>query len=236
MAEKKLLASLSDAQKQCYVIFKTLVKQTVEPYSAISSYCLKTTLFWTLERIPKIIWDDPIHGLASGFFGLLDMLIHFLAGWRIPQYFIPESDLAVHGPPEHIPPAGCGDWWHPRQRPPGGTGALRFQYEFQGVGARPLCFGLHPTMQRRRTFPCRTDDNRPRARRDSPTRPKRGKKCDPRRLRPRSALTRLRRQSCGGLQDRVGGPPQNAPKRAPGETPAGHNATTTGRRAHHPAR
>ncbi|KAK2142534.1 hypothetical protein LSH36_942g01046 [Paralvinella palmiformis] len=102
MAEKMLLASLPLAQRQCFIIFKILVKDAIAPYTAITSYCLKTTLFWTLERIPTRLWTDAIHGLATGFLGLLDILIKFLASFCIPHYFIPENNLLAFVSKEHI--------------------------------------------------------------------------------------------------------------------------------------
>ncbi|KAK2160581.1 hypothetical protein LSH36_130g04007 [Paralvinella palmiformis] len=99
--EQMLIETLSLKQKQCYVIFKTLVKYVTSPHAAISSYCLLNTLFWTMERIPNRIWDAEF-SLGLCFKSLLDLLIYYLVNHDLPQYFIPTCNLIGPIPRDHI--------------------------------------------------------------------------------------------------------------------------------------
>ena len=96
VAEKHLLISLSNKQRQCFIIFKTIIKFCLGPDSPISSYCLKTTFLWALEEMPLEEWEDSLTGCGRGFMFLLDKLIEFIKNYNIPQYFIPENNLIVH--------------------------------------------------------------------------------------------------------------------------------------------
>ena len=98
MAEKRLIQMLTVIQKQSYLICKMLLKDQLTPGMAFSSYCLKTTLLWTMEMVPAEVWEDCNAGLAAGVLAILDKLIYFLADHRIPMYFMPHNNLIEHVP------------------------------------------------------------------------------------------------------------------------------------------
>ena len=95
-----LAQELSVIQRQVYMAFKYLVKETVKGLKGIVTYHLKTTLFWTVEKSPKEIWCED--NLAECLYLLLDNFILFLAQKRLPNYFIPESNLFEHLSSDHI--------------------------------------------------------------------------------------------------------------------------------------
>ncbi len=99
--EQRLIATLTGCQKQCYVVFKTLVKYVTSPQTGVSSYCLLNTMFWFMERMPERVWNDDF-SIASCFKSLLDLFIYYLVNRYLPHYFIPDSNLIAAVPREHI--------------------------------------------------------------------------------------------------------------------------------------
>ena len=102
MAEQKLVRSLTLVQRQCYIICKMLIKHILAGEMEFSSYCLKTTLLWTLEKTPSHLWNHPHTGLGAGVLAFLDNFIYFLTEHRVPMYFIPETNLIGHIPMRSI--------------------------------------------------------------------------------------------------------------------------------------
>ena len=112
IAEQKLIKCLLPIQKQAYIICKLLVKYVLTPESSntslessgmsFSTYCLKTTLFWSMEKTPPDCWADYGTGLAVGVLSILDNLIQFLASHSVPMYFIPENNIIEHIPRRDI--------------------------------------------------------------------------------------------------------------------------------------
>ena len=100
LRENEIVSMMSTTQKQSFIIFKRIVTYSLSDDSVLSTYCLKTVLFWTMEKLPKKKWDDDIHGLGFGVIFLMDTIIHFLVDCNIPQYFIPENNL-IHGKNPH---------------------------------------------------------------------------------------------------------------------------------------
>lgn len=90
-AEAKLALSLSDTQRQCYLLFKCLLQDSLALPKVLKSYHLKDMLFWVCEDIPTTQWRQD--NLATIYLHLVDRLLHCLVGHRLPQYFIPENNL-----------------------------------------------------------------------------------------------------------------------------------------------
>ena len=93
---KKIIEQITSAQRQCYIIFKTLVKYKLGANIHFSTYCLKTIFLWNLEKIPRKQWEHLFSGLAGSFTSMLNDLIHGLTEHNIQQYYIPQSNLIDH--------------------------------------------------------------------------------------------------------------------------------------------
>ncbi|ELT99594.1 hypothetical protein CAPTEDRAFT_224084 [Capitella teleta] len=101
-AERALANSLTDIHRQCYVLLKVLVKGTLEPAQFISSYHLKTLLFWSCERFPQSMWQKDDASLGTCFLALLDELQHCLINRNLPHYFYPDNNLFSHIAPDFM--------------------------------------------------------------------------------------------------------------------------------------
>ena len=99
-AESKLALSLSDTQRQTYLLFKCLLQHSLSLPKELKSYYLKSILFWACEDIPAIQWTRD--NLATTYLCLIDRLLHCLAGRRLPHYFIPENNLFDTVPDDFI--------------------------------------------------------------------------------------------------------------------------------------
>ena len=90
-AESKLALSLTDTQRQCYLLLKCLLQDSLALPKVLKSYHLKNILFWACEDIPTTQWTHD--NLATIYLYLVDRLLHCLVNHRLPQYFIPENNL-----------------------------------------------------------------------------------------------------------------------------------------------
>ncbi|KAI0227343.1 hypothetical protein LSAT2_022172, partial [Lamellibrachia satsuma] len=95
VAERTLARKLTDAQRQCYILLKTIVMRELNHCSVLSSYHLKTVFLWQCEKIPATEWSTET-GLATNFLWLLDELVYCVASHHLPHYFIPEVNLFEH--------------------------------------------------------------------------------------------------------------------------------------------
>ena len=97
LAETRLLEALTDKQWKCFYILKHLIhKQFGEFHSfskALSTYHVKTVIFWACETKPLPLWDL---NTGSCILGLLDDLIHAYTSAQLPHYFIPECNILVN--------------------------------------------------------------------------------------------------------------------------------------------
>ena len=55
-AESKLALSLTDTQRQCYLLLKCLLQDSLALPKVLKSYHLKNILFWACEDIPATQW------------------------------------------------------------------------------------------------------------------------------------------------------------------------------------
>ena len=101
VAERTLARSLSDAQRQCYILLKLIVMRQLSHCSALCLYHIKTVFLWQCEKIPASEWSMDI-GLAANFLWLLDELLQCVATRDLPHYFIPEINLFDHIHPDFL--------------------------------------------------------------------------------------------------------------------------------------
>lgn len=101
MAEVEICKEFSEKQKQCSMLFKLAVMNTLKQESPstehkLSSYHLKTVLWWVCENIAPQKWTRDTIG--SCLLALLDQLLEFLFRRNIPNYFLPENNMISHFP------------------------------------------------------------------------------------------------------------------------------------------
>lgn len=94
VAENKLVSLWNDTQRQCYVLLKVLALEALSPPKILSSYHLKTVLFWACDDIPSHIWIP--RNISICLLIVLDRLLHCLISHNIPNYFMPGSNLIAH--------------------------------------------------------------------------------------------------------------------------------------------
>ena len=101
-AEQKLMKSKGLGNRNyCFRIFKMAIKENISSTcSLLTSYHLKTLLFWASERHPPDRWSDE--NLAVCFLGLLDDLLHSLANCSCPHYFLPDLNLFSDCSTDHL--------------------------------------------------------------------------------------------------------------------------------------
>lgn len=98
--ELLIAKSFSAVQRQVYMTFKFLVKETMSGCKGIMTYHLKTTMLWVNENLPKAFWRED--NLAQCLYVLLDKFIDYVAQGHLPNYFIPESNLLAHLSTDHM--------------------------------------------------------------------------------------------------------------------------------------
>ena len=93
--EKYVAHCLSINQKRVYIILKMLFKTFLnKAHLGLTSYHMKTTMFWLCERVPQDCWaeDNPFQCLQW----LLTSLENYIKERNLPHYFIPENNLLDH--------------------------------------------------------------------------------------------------------------------------------------------
>ncbi|KAK3755580.1 hypothetical protein QZH41_005956 [Actinostola sp. cb2023] len=91
-AELILSGELNDIQRQCYRCLKLYYRSVFQQeHKIITSYCLKTILFWTAEETGLEIWNEVNRGFCVMM--LLEKLHKSLETKFLPHYFIPEFNL-----------------------------------------------------------------------------------------------------------------------------------------------
>ncbi|CAC5405112.1 unnamed protein product [Mytilus coruscus] len=93
--EKLLTESLSDCQKQCYILLKVILKEYIEPrfpdQDILSSYVMKMLIFWMSEETDSDIWRPAC--LLECLQMCLEKLYDWVESGYCPNYFIPEYNL-----------------------------------------------------------------------------------------------------------------------------------------------
>lgn len=93
--EKILARSLTFAQKGSYIIAKMLFKTALE-HDKVSSYCLKTQMFWLCEEVSSPSWTYNDVGYYA--LKVLLKLAKNLKNGMIQHYIIPENNIVSHIP------------------------------------------------------------------------------------------------------------------------------------------
>ncbi|VDI33826.1 Hypothetical predicted protein [Mytilus galloprovincialis] len=93
MAEKLLMNSFSHTQLLCYALLKILLKDVIKPKheDLISSYFLKTIMFWLCEESNPSDWKPD--RMISCFLNCLRRLIYCVKHRTCLHYFIPDNNL-----------------------------------------------------------------------------------------------------------------------------------------------
>ena len=95
VVEVELARSLSDIQRRCYRVLKTLIKFVVNKdlpeHMSFPSYYLKTAMFWFCESNPQKSWK--IHSLGIQWLKLIDSVIESLEKKKLLMYFVPTYNL-----------------------------------------------------------------------------------------------------------------------------------------------
>ena len=100
VAEQRLAHSLSRAQRLSFLTIKQLKRKHLDLVSlsdgaiilssGLTTYHLKTTMFWISEESEASVWEQhPIQGIAI----FLDRLVSYLRNKHLPNYFIPEINI-----------------------------------------------------------------------------------------------------------------------------------------------
>ena len=98
VAETILMHSMSDNQWKCYYICKSLLSKNIVSH-ALTTYHLKTVLFWKCESLPSFMWNQ---NLGKAVVSIIDDLIHAFASQHLPHYFIQEQNLLQKLPLEAV--------------------------------------------------------------------------------------------------------------------------------------
>lgn len=95
VGEKLLVYTFSHTQLLCYSLMKILVKDVIEKIEGckklLSSYYLKTIMFWISEETNPSIWRPE--NLIKCFMICLRRLIYFVQNSCCPHFFIPENNM-----------------------------------------------------------------------------------------------------------------------------------------------
>ncbi|XP_060082734.1 uncharacterized protein LOC132562028 [Ylistrum balloti] len=92
-AERMLALSLSAKQRLAYQIVKSMIKSH-EKTKCISSYYIKTALFWLCEERHIDVWAESTN--LQNVKSLLQKVLQFVSNKNVPNYFIEENNLVDH--------------------------------------------------------------------------------------------------------------------------------------------
>ena len=94
-AEKTIAKLLSVLQRKVYLVAKALHYTHLKSFRVLSTYLLKTALFWHCESKENLeIWQ---YGTISRcFISFLDLIVKFPENRNWPRYFIPNNNLIRH--------------------------------------------------------------------------------------------------------------------------------------------
>lgn len=93
-AEKFLVESWGNTEKYCYFLLKQFKCYYLPDQDIVSSYYMKTVMFWMCEALPREFWREE--NLMKGYTLAMSILIHFLLKCEIPNFFIPENNMIDH--------------------------------------------------------------------------------------------------------------------------------------------
>ncbi|KAK3093969.1 hypothetical protein FSP39_022363 [Pinctada imbricata] len=93
VAERTLMHSFNHTQFLVYSVLRLTLKRIIEEIfpGILCSYFMKTTLFYTAEKIPLELWRE--NNLESCFKTCLSVLYDYVDNIYCPNYFIPEYNM-----------------------------------------------------------------------------------------------------------------------------------------------
>lgn len=98
-AELIISRNVSDSFRICYRWAKLLLKMHLSSPKVLSSYHVKTMLFWYLEEVTEA---DILMNAAKYFVGFLDRFIDCCDKHDIPNYFYPKINMVNHLQPSEM--------------------------------------------------------------------------------------------------------------------------------------
>ena len=94
LAEKKLIHSMNHTQFLCFALLKMFLKEAIdadkEVKGLLSSYFMKTALFWEITTCPDY-WNPST--LLSCFWKCFSRLLQWVSNSHCPNFFIPEDNM-----------------------------------------------------------------------------------------------------------------------------------------------
>ncbi|CAG2215618.1 unnamed protein product [Mytilus edulis] len=95
LSERRLAEILSQKEKQCLLVTKTLLKE-IDVEDGLSSYHLKSVLWWMLERGPlsREVWSQQT--LATCFLTYLNEVRLAIEIKTVNNYFVPKHNMIQH--------------------------------------------------------------------------------------------------------------------------------------------
>ena len=93
--ERELVWSLNDTQCKCYVLLKTILKEYVDELAPeeLSSYALKTMLFWFAEDTNETFWKEE--NLLNCTTTCLLKLLQCVNSKQLPHYVSPKNNILL---------------------------------------------------------------------------------------------------------------------------------------------
>ena len=94
LQERELMHSLNTTQHKCYVLLKLVKKNILEKLvgeESLSSYVLKTCVFYMVENTPADFWKPE--NLLACLQSCLICLQYWVGNGKCPNYFIPEENM-----------------------------------------------------------------------------------------------------------------------------------------------
>ncbi|XP_062592428.1 uncharacterized protein LOC134253853 [Saccostrea cucullata] len=93
-AEQKLVYSMDHCQFLCYGLFKIFLKEVINSQcntQVLSSYYIKTVVFWVIQTKRSLAWTPE--NLLACFWECFKLLIYFVHNGECPNFFIPQNNM-----------------------------------------------------------------------------------------------------------------------------------------------
>ena len=93
-AEKYLVENWNETQFYCYYLLKNFKMIHLRNSNVLSSYFIKTVIFWMTDVVPKEWWNPS--RLIETFYKALFVLQSMYRTHCLPNYFIPQNNMIGH--------------------------------------------------------------------------------------------------------------------------------------------
>ncbi|XP_070561267.1 uncharacterized protein [Ptychodera flava] len=94
LAERTLAHTFTDKQRIFYLVVKKIWRDHLKEPKVLSSYHMKTTMFWVSERTATDQWKES--NLGDRYMDYFDQMIRFLEQGNVPNFFLPENNMLSH--------------------------------------------------------------------------------------------------------------------------------------------